>query len=197
MNAGQPNSPGNGNPACQVFVGGISWKADEAALSNFFSSWGKVTSVRLIMDRETGKSKGYGFVTFQNQGDAEKVKILGNIEFMGKMMNVSNAVRRANRDGPGGFSGPAGSSSSGYQQYGFQGASAYQAQPQAPMGYYQNPPAADPAAQGNYYQQYGYPQQQQQGYAAYSNGPMYQTPGNSYQSQPLPVPAPQMPRPSY
>mmetsp|Transcript_15628 Transcript_15628/g.26965 ORF Transcript_15628/g.26965 Transcript_15628/m.26965 type:complete len:248 (-) Transcript_15628:599-1342(-) len=79
---------------CQVFVGGISWKADENSLANFFSSYGQVASVRIIMDRETGKSKGYGFVTFADAGAAEEVKKLGNVNFMGKMMNIGDAVRR-------------------------------------------------------------------------------------------------------
>mmetsp|Transcript_16985 Transcript_16985/g.27997 ORF Transcript_16985/g.27997 Transcript_16985/m.27997 type:complete len:196 (+) Transcript_16985:223-810(+) len=158
MNGGHFNTPAvNSNPACQVFVGGISWKADEAALSNFFSNWGKVVSVRLIIDRETGKSKGYGFVTFQNPSDAEKVKLLGNVEFMGKMVNVSNAVRRANREGQSNFPGnyappsPYGyAQSSGYNMpqqgymYGVPGQNLYQTQPQTPVGYYQSATLADP-----------------------------------------------------
>jgi len=84
----------------RLFVGGISWKADEASLSNFFSSFGKVTECRIIMDKVTGKSKGYAFVSFENPQDAEKVKQSNNLYFLGKMMNVGDAHRRGENDQP-------------------------------------------------------------------------------------------------
>jgi len=78
----------------RVFVGGISWKADEQSLANFFSAYGIVIECKIIMDKVTGKSKGYGFVTFQDADSAANVKQSTNLYFLGKMMNVGDAVRK-------------------------------------------------------------------------------------------------------
>jgi len=77
-----------------VFVGGISWKATEEGLANFFSTYGKVIECKIIMDKNTGKSKGYGFVTFADPEQAAQVKQSTKLSYMGKMMNVGDAVRK-------------------------------------------------------------------------------------------------------
>jgi RNA recognition motif-containing protein len=63
-------------------------QADETSLANFFSSFGPVTECKIIMDRNTGKSKGYGFVTFQEADTAERVKQTANFFFLGKNVCV-------------------------------------------------------------------------------------------------------------
>eukprot|EP01114_Cavostelium_apophysatum_P009813 TRINITY_DN23097_c0_g1_i2.p1 TRINITY_DN23097_c0_g1~~TRINITY_DN23097_c0_g1_i2.p1 ORF type:complete len:177 (-),score=27.40 TRINITY_DN23097_c0_g1_i2:91-621(-) len=78
----------------RIFVGGISWKADEQSLTKFFSTFGKVNECKIVMDKNTKKSKGYGFVTFEDPASAEKVKQSNNLYFLGKMMNVGDAVRK-------------------------------------------------------------------------------------------------------
>jgi len=83
----------------RVFVGGISWKADEVSLANFFSAYGAVVECKIIMDKVTGKSKGYGFVTFQDLESANNVKQATNLYFLGKMMNVGDAVRKGESAG--------------------------------------------------------------------------------------------------
>jgi len=85
----------------RVFVGGISWKADEASLKNFFETFGTVLECKIIMDRNTGCSKGYGFVTFADAEIAQNVKQQGNLFFLGKMMNVGDAYRKADPSGTG------------------------------------------------------------------------------------------------
>eukprot|EP00164_Ancoracysta_twista_P002675 GFYU01003558.1.p1 GENE.GFYU01003558.1~~GFYU01003558.1.p1 ORF type:complete len:320 (+),score=78.02 GFYU01003558.1:162-1121(+) len=77
-----------------VFVGGISWKADESALRAFFSEYGEVVDCKIIMDRATGKSKGYGFVSFGDAETATRVKQQNNFTFLGKTVNVGDAYRR-------------------------------------------------------------------------------------------------------
>jgi len=79
---------------CTVFVGGISWKADETKLKEFFGRFGDVSSCKIIVDRETNKSKGYGFVTFKEPETAEAVKNATELNFLGKTMNVGNAYRK-------------------------------------------------------------------------------------------------------
>mmetsp|Transcript_11699 Transcript_11699/g.14562 ORF Transcript_11699/g.14562 Transcript_11699/m.14562 type:complete len:204 (-) Transcript_11699:151-762(-) len=80
--------------SCTVFVGGISWKADEDSLKEFFSTYGHVIECKIIVDRDTNKSKGYGFVTFKDAETAEIVKKATDLNFLGKSMNVSNAYRK-------------------------------------------------------------------------------------------------------
>ncbi|RLN24076.1 glycine-rich RNA-binding protein 2, mitochondrial-like [Panicum miliaceum] len=55
----------------KLFVGGLSWGTDEQTLRQAFSSFGEVTEARIITDRETGKSRGFGFVNFSNSDDAK------------------------------------------------------------------------------------------------------------------------------
>jgi len=125
----------------RIFVGGISWKADEQSLANFFSSYGKVIECRIIMDKVTKKSKGYGFVTFEDSESADKVKNSANLYFLGKMMNVGDAMRK----GEGSTSGGRNQSNSNYDQ-----------------GYMQtNTPDDNPQPYFNVQNQSYYPQQMQ------------------------------------
>lgn len=54
-----------------IFVSNISFKVREQALSDLFSQYGQVTSVRIIKDKETRRSKGYGFVEMANDNEAQ------------------------------------------------------------------------------------------------------------------------------
>jgi len=83
----------------RLFVGGISWKADEKALGDFFAQFGKITECRIIKDKNTGRSKGYAFITFEDPANADKVRSIGNVEFLGKMMNIGEATPRRDDDG--------------------------------------------------------------------------------------------------
>jgi hypothetical protein len=90
----------------RVFVGGVSWKVNDATLHSFFeNNYGPVIECKLIMDKQTGKSKGYGFVTFANPETAAAVKRMGTIPLMGKNMNVGDAFRKGPGMGGGGGGG--------------------------------------------------------------------------------------------
>ncbi|MCA0430233.1 MAG: RNA-binding protein [Bacteroidetes bacterium] len=54
-----------------IFVSNISFKVREQALSELFSQYGQVTNVRIIKDKETRRSKGYGFVEMENDSEAQ------------------------------------------------------------------------------------------------------------------------------
>lgn len=54
-----------------IFISNISFKVREQALSDLFSQYGEVTSVRIIKDKETRRSKGYGFVEMANDSEAQ------------------------------------------------------------------------------------------------------------------------------
>eukprot|EP00029_Vermamoeba_vermiformis_P001304 TRINITY_DN11479_c0_g1_i1.p1 TRINITY_DN11479_c0_g1~~TRINITY_DN11479_c0_g1_i1.p1 ORF type:complete len:179 (+),score=36.39 TRINITY_DN11479_c0_g1_i1:116-652(+) len=81
-----------------IFVGGIPPKADENSLKGFFQSFGQVDNVKIIYDRNTGKSKGYGFVTFSDNTTADQVQKQPNLYFLGKTMNVGPAYRKTENE---------------------------------------------------------------------------------------------------
>ena len=81
-----------------VFVGNLSWNTDEDALRQAFEAYGEVEHVRIITDRETGRSRGFGFVTFVNQEDGENaINSLNGTELDGRAINVNEARERAPR----------------------------------------------------------------------------------------------------
>ena len=60
--------------ACKLFVGSLSHDARNEDLMDRFEEFGKVNDAIIITDRETGRSRGFGFVTFTNEKDAEDAK---------------------------------------------------------------------------------------------------------------------------
>ena len=83
----------------KIFVGGLSWNTTSEELADYFSQVGDVTDSRVITDRETGKSRGFGFVTFALEEFAEAaVQALDGSELDGRRLRVNIAEdRRANR----------------------------------------------------------------------------------------------------
>jgi RNA recognition motif-containing protein len=57
---------------CRLFVGGLSWNTTEADLRTAFAQFGAVTDAVIVTDRDTGKSRGFGFVTMENRKDGAK-----------------------------------------------------------------------------------------------------------------------------
>jgi len=80
----------NGAPTTtNVFVANIPWAATREDLQSHFVQFGAVDSVRIISDRESGRSKGYGFVNFVDAAAAEKaISSLDGTEFMGRTLSV-------------------------------------------------------------------------------------------------------------
>ena len=54
----------------KLFVGGVSWNTDDTGLKQAFEKFGSVKDAKIITDRETGRSRGFGFVTFDKEADA-------------------------------------------------------------------------------------------------------------------------------
>ena len=76
----------------KLFVGSIPWKTTDADLTNTFSEFGTVTSARIITDKFTGKSRGFGFVEMSTEDEAQAaVSGLDGKEFMGRPIAVSIA----------------------------------------------------------------------------------------------------------
>lgn len=85
----------------KIFVAGLPYDMDDAELEEFFEKFGKVASVKVAMDRDTGKSKGFGFVDMPNAEEAkEAIDGLNNISLGKKTLVVKEAEDR--RSGPGG-----------------------------------------------------------------------------------------------
>ena len=85
----------------KLFVGGLNWNTTEAALLAGFEEYGTVIEAKIITDRDSGKSRGFGFVTFEDMSDAISAKeSLDGKDFDGRPINVKDAVdkRREKRD---------------------------------------------------------------------------------------------------
>ena len=81
-----------------IYVGNISWKLTEEDLTTAFAEYGTVDSAKIITDRETGRSKGFGFVEMSDQGAAEKaIEGLNGKELDGRAMKVNESKPREDR----------------------------------------------------------------------------------------------------
>jgi RNA recognition motif-containing protein len=85
------------NPT-RLFVGNLSYQTMENDLQDYFSQAGVVTSVNLMLDKMTGKSRGFAFVEFANQDEANKaIEQFHNKEFQGRPLTVNIARPREER----------------------------------------------------------------------------------------------------
>jgi RNA recognition motif-containing protein len=96
----------------KLYVGNLSYNMDDQSLADLFSDFGNVESARIIMDRESGRSKGFAFVEMSTDAEAlEAINKLNGTEQSGRAINVSEAKPMAPRDnnsrggGRGGFGG--------------------------------------------------------------------------------------------
>lgn len=76
----------------KLFVGSLPWSTSDDALKSKFESFGAVLSAKVVKDRQTGRSKGFGFVEMENPGDAEQaIQALNGSDFEGRKIIVSEA----------------------------------------------------------------------------------------------------------
>tara|TARA_B110000014_G_C19660453_1_gene347197 strand:- start:171 stop:485 length:315 start_codon:yes stop_codon:yes gene_type:complete len=79
----------------RIYVGNLSWTADENELRDAFAAHGEVTSVQVITDRETGRSRGFAFVEMANDAEAkEAISAVDNKEIAGRQVKVNEAKPR-------------------------------------------------------------------------------------------------------
>ena len=103
----------------KLYVGNLPYTATETELTTLFSKAGAVKSVTLITDRETGRSKGFGFVEMENDADAQKaISMLNGTQLGNRSLTVNVAKPRAERGGGGGGGGGFGGRRSGGGQGG-------------------------------------------------------------------------------
>ncbi|MEL6696421.1 MAG: RNA-binding protein [Bacteroidota bacterium] len=85
-----------------IFVAKLNYNTDEDTVRNAFEEFGEVDSVKIIMDRETGRSKGYGFVEMPNDDEGyEAISNLNQATLDGREIVVKKAEPRENRGGGG------------------------------------------------------------------------------------------------
>jgi RNA recognition motif-containing protein len=85
-----------------IYVSNLSFNTNDAELNELFAQFGEVSSAKVIMDRESGRSRGFGFVEMQNDDEAkEAMAALNNKEVEGRAMSVSVAKEREERTGGG------------------------------------------------------------------------------------------------
>jgi RNA recognition motif-containing protein len=94
--------------AKRLFVGGLPWAVTDQKLEEIFSQHGAVSSAKVITDKFTGRSKGFGFVEYANDEDADKaIKALDGSEMEGRkiVVNVARPLEERSNDRPrsGGF----------------------------------------------------------------------------------------------
>ena len=93
----------------KLFIGGLSWGTDADGLRNAFEQYGEITDAAVISDRDTGRSRGFGFVTFADGSDADNaIAAMNGHELDGRTLNVNEARERAPRGGGGGGGGGGG-----------------------------------------------------------------------------------------
>ncbi len=87
----------------KLYVGNLSYSMTDDALSEAFSKIGQVESARVITDRDSGRSKGFGFVEMASESDATKaIEQMNGQMIEGRALNVSEARPQAPREGGGG-----------------------------------------------------------------------------------------------
>lgn len=174
----------------KLFIGGLAWHTEEGTLRQKFEEFGAVEEAVVVKDRDTGRSRGFGFVRYTQDADAQKaIAAMNNVEFDGRAIRVDKASDNGprggfgGRGGYGGGRGGYGGGGGGQAPYGAPGPA-----PGYPMGGQPNMYAA-PMPYGR-----GYPQPQP-GYGAPPQGymqPQYAYPDPSQQQQ---VPPQQPPPP--
>lgn len=91
----------------KVFVGGLAWATDDATLADVFGRYGELVEAKVIMDRDTGRSRGFGFVTYSDDKSAqEAVQGMNGQQLDGRTLRVDIATERAprrERSGGGGY----------------------------------------------------------------------------------------------
>ncbi|KAL1651314.1 putative rna recognition domain-containing protein [Diplodia seriata] len=110
----------------KLFIGGLAWHTDDATLRQKFEEFGQVEEAVVVKDRDTGRSRGFGFVRFTQDADAEAaIQSMNNVEFDGRTIRVDKASDRSSGGGGGfrgGYNGPRGGGyGGGGGGYGFGG----------------------------------------------------------------------------
>ncbi len=85
----------------KVFLGALDWKTDDNTLRRAFEEFGSIEGIRIVTDRYTGKSKGFGFITFSSPVEAKvAIEKMDGIRIDGKAIHVHKAKPSSKKRGP-------------------------------------------------------------------------------------------------
>lgn len=103
-----------------LFVAGLPYDLDDAELEEIFEKFGKVLSAKVSIDRETGKSRGFGFVQMEKESDArDAIEHLNDISLGKKPLVVKAAEDRPGGGSGGGYKGGGGYQGGGHRKPGY------------------------------------------------------------------------------
>ncbi|XLU75652.1 hypothetical protein S245_034705, partial [Arachis hypogaea] len=146
-------------PSTKLFIGGVSYSTDEQSLREVFGKYGDVVDARIIVDRDSGRSRGFGFITYSSVEEASSaIQALDGQDLHGRRVKVNFASER-----PRGFQGGGFGGSFDNAPYGAGAGSGYQG------GYGNSPYGASSGGGGSYGGAYG--------------GDSYGSSGNTYSSE--------------
>lgn len=80
-----------------IYVGNLSWSTSDSDLHALFSQYGQVTSAHVIEDRDTGRSRGFGFVEMDEEGARKSIQALNGVDHGGRNLKVNEAQPREKR----------------------------------------------------------------------------------------------------
>jgi RNA recognition motif-containing protein len=89
----------------KIYVGNLPWDTTEASLQEHFSRFGEVHSTAVITDRETGRSRGFGFIEMDEAGADKAIAEMDGQDFGGRALRVNEAQQKERRGGGGGGGG--------------------------------------------------------------------------------------------
>lgn len=92
----------------RIYVGNLPYNTQDQEIQELFQKYGTVNSVDILVDRVTGRSRGFGFVEMDDQGALKAVDALNGQDFGGRSLRVNEAHPRESRDGGGGGHGHGG-----------------------------------------------------------------------------------------
>ena len=99
----------------KLYVGNLTYGVDSSQLEQMFAAYGTVQSAQVIVDRETGRSKGFGFVEMGTDQEAQAaIAALSGKEVDGRQLTVNEAKPREDRGGGRGYGGGGGGGRGGY-----------------------------------------------------------------------------------
>ena len=90
----------------KLFIGSLAWATDSSGLQTAFERFGAIEEATVISDRETGRSRGFGFVTFTDEGpEQQAISEMNGTDLDGRPIVVNEAKEQAPRGGGGGYRG--------------------------------------------------------------------------------------------
>ncbi|PWY92768.1 RNA-binding domain-containing protein [Aspergillus heteromorphus CBS 117.55] len=93
----------------KLFIGGLAWHTTDETLRDGFQAYGTIEEAVVVKDHDTLRSRGFGFVRFANEGDADAaMNAMNNQEFDGRIIRVDKASERPSARNGGGFHGRGG-----------------------------------------------------------------------------------------